>query len=180
MTMNATEDQAPAFVLETEPPATPRQYYTQEVKLMVVRDCATEALPVANKPELAVEYYHQTITKADWYDPEKECFVVIALNRRNRIRAYNLVSLGGMTSTVSHPREVFRAAIVMGACAIICLHNHPGGDPAPSSADVLMTRQLREAAKIVSIELLDHIIIGDAKEDPNGRGFYSFREAGLL
>jgi DNA repair protein RadC len=78
------------------------------------------------------------------------------------------------------PKEVFRGAIVAGAVAMIVAHNHPSGDPAPSSADSQVTRSLREAARILDIELLDHVIVGDEKADPNRRGFYSFREAGLL
>ncbi|HXA15049.1 MAG TPA: JAB domain-containing protein, partial [Opitutaceae bacterium] len=83
-------------------------------------------------------------------------------------------------NTLVHPREVFRAAIREGAAAIICAHNHPSGDPMPSAADLQVTRQLREAAKIVDIILLDHVIIGRAAADPSGTGHYSFRTTGLL
>ncbi len=61
-----------------------------------------------------------------------------------------------------------------------CVHNHPSGDPGPSAADIQVTRQLREAAKAVEIELLDHVIIGRAEADPHGVGFYTFRGAGLI
>ena len=87
---------------------------------------------------------------------------------------------GTATSSLVHPREVFREAIRAGASAVICAHNHPSGDPAPSSADIQVTRQLREASKTVDIDLLDHIIIGRRESDPAGLGFFSFREAGLL
>jgi DNA repair protein RadC len=70
--------------------------------------------------------------------------------------------------------------VLGGAAAIICVHNHPSGDPAPSAADLHVTRQLREAAKTLDIPLLDHVIIGDVPSDPAGRGHFSFREAGLL
>jgi DNA repair protein RadC len=75
---------------------------------------------------------------------------------------------------------VFRIAIQHGATAIVCAHNHPSGDPGPSAADVQVTRQLREAAKTVDIELLDHVVVGEPSADPQGRGYYSFREAGIL
>ncbi|MDI1335808.1 MAG: JAB domain-containing protein, partial [Lacunisphaera sp.] len=75
---------------------------------------------------------------------------------------------------------VFRAAIREGATAVICVHNHPSGDPAPSAADVQVTRQLRDAAKAIDIDLLDHVILGRAEADPLGRGMYSFRESGVL
>jgi DNA repair protein RadC len=79
-----------------------------------------------------------------------------------------------------HPREAFRAAIQNGATAIVCAHNHPSGDPAPSSADIQVTRRLREAAVAIDIELIDHVVVGEKAADPANRGFYSFREAGLL
>jgi len=88
--------------------------------------------------------------------------------------------IGTLTSSLAHPREVFRAAILANAAAIVATHNHPSGDPAPSAADVAVTRQLREAAKALDIDLLDHVICGDAKADPRGLGYYSFREAGVL
>jgi len=75
---------------------------------------------------------------------------------------------------------VFRSAVQHGATAIACVHNHPSGDPAPSTADVQVTRQLREAARTLDIELLDHVIVGTVGADPAARGYYSFREAGVL
>ena len=79
-----------------------------------------------------------------------------------------------------HPREVFREAIRLSATAVIVAHNHPSGDPAPSCADIKATRQLREAAAVIGIDLLDHIILGQKGKDPQGIGFYSFNEAGLI
>jgi len=111
---------------------------------------------------------------------EVEKFWVCCLNRRNRLRKMVEVTSGTATQTLAHPREVFRAAIRESAAGVICAHNHPSGDPAPSSEDVRLTRQLRDAAAAVDIPLLDHVIIGKAGADPLNRGFYSFREAGLL
>jgi DNA repair protein RadC len=73
-----------------------------------------------------------------------------------------------------------RPVIVAAGSAFLMAHNHPSGDPAPSSADLQLTRQIREAAKAVDIAFHDHVIIGRASVDPKGRGFYSFREAGLI
>jgi len=115
---------------------------------------------------------------ASGLDVEK--FWVLCLNRRNRLRKSVEVTSGTATQTLSHPREVFRAAIREAAAGVICAHNHPSGDPSPSAADVQLTRQLREAAVAVDIPLLDHVIVGRQCADPLGRGFYSFREAGLL
>lgn len=109
-----------------------------------------------------------------------EKFWVLCLNRKNRLLRRVEVTSGTATAALAHPREVFREAIREAASAVICSHNHPSGDPAPSSADIQLTRQLREAARAIDIELLDHVVIGRASADPAGRGYFSFREAGLL
>ena len=102
------------------------------------------------------------------------------LDRKNHPLGRHLITLGTVDSTLVSCREVFRGAIVAGCCALVVAHNHPSGDPAPSAADIHVTRKLRDAAKVIDIELLDHVIVGDAKGDPLHRGVYSFREAGLL
>jgi len=111
---------------------------------------------------------------------EVEKFWVLCLNRRNRLRKCDEVSSGTATQTLSHPREVFRTAIREASAGVICAHNHPSGDPSPSSEDIRLTRRLREAAAAVDIPLLDHVVVGRPGADPLGRGYYSFREAGLL
>lgn len=117
-------------------------------------------------------------------NPMQERFFVIALNRKNRPLGYMPVTTGTASSSLVHPREVFRFAIMEGASAVIVAHNHPSGDPCPSSADMQVTRLLREASRAVDIDLLDHVIIGQA--DPDGensyqkQGYYSFRDAGIL
>ena len=111
---------------------------------------------------------------------EIEKFWVLCLNRKNRLIKQVEVSSGTATNSLAHPREVFREAIRHGATAVICVHNHPSGDPAPSSADLQVTRQLREAAKAVDIQLHDHVILGRAQADPRGLGYFSFRQSALL
>lgn len=113
-------------------------------------------------------------------NPMQEAFYCVYLDRKNHPLGRHLITLGTVDSTVVAPREVFRGAILASASAIVVAHNHPSGDPAPSQADLRVTRTLREAAKILQIELLDHVVVGDVKADPQGRGLYSFREAGLL
>jgi DNA repair protein RadC len=113
-------------------------------------------------------------------NPDQESFWVIFLNRKNYPIGRLMVTLGTATSALAHPREVFRGAIMANATAIICCHNHPSGDPAPSMADTQITRVLRESAKVVDIELLDHVICGQVDIDPRGKGFYSFRESGII
>lgn len=130
---------------------------------------------IMNRPERIAAHFAPLVVGLS-----VEKFWVLCLNRKNRLIKRVEVTSGTATSSLAHPREVFRAAIMAGATAVVCVHNHPSGDPAPSAADVQVTRQLREASKAVDIDLLDHVIIGHAPHDPQGRGYYSFREAGIL
>jgi DNA repair protein RadC len=129
-----------------------------------------------NTPAKVVEYMRSGFEAT----PMAESFWVILLDRKNHALGRVRITLGTATAALAHPREVFRPAILANACAIICAHNHPSCDPAPSAADVQVTRQLRDAAKAVDIELIDHVIVGYPESDPLRVGHYSFREAGLL
>jgi len=111
---------------------------------------------------------------------EVEKFWTLCLNTRRRLLRCVEVSSGTATASLAHPREVFREAIRLSAACVAVAHNHPSGDPEPSSADVGITRQLREAARVMGIELVDHVILGRPESDPSGRGFFSFRLAGLM
>lgn len=104
---------------------------------------------------------------------EKEHVQVVFLNTKNRVLGFDTVSVGGLSESVAHPREIFRSAIRRNAAAIILSHNHPSGDPAPSPEDLELTRRVRSAGEIVGIELLDHIIIGDNR-------YVSLRERGRM
>ncbi|NBW66441.1 DNA repair protein RadC, partial [bacterium] len=102
----------------------------------------------------------------------EKCWV-LCLNRRNRLLALHEVSSGTATSSLLHPREVFREAIAERAAAIVLVHNHPSGDPSPSADDRAITTQLVQAGRVLDIPVADHVVIG--------RGRYlSFAEAGLL
>ena len=109
----------------------------------------------------------------------EKCWV-LCLNRRNRLLALHEVSSGTATSSLLHPREVFRLALRHAASAAIVAHNHPSGDPSPSPADRAVTRQLAEAGRVIGVELLDHVVIGRPEYDPAGKGWFSFGEAGLI
>ena len=95
-----------------------------------------------------------------YFNPEIECTAVLFLNRRNRVKGHQLLTLGTMNSALVHPREVFRAAIISSAAHVVLMHNHPSGDPSPSNADIQVTRELVSAGKILGVDFLDHIIIG--------------------
>jgi len=91
----------------------------------------------------------------------QEHVAVLALDARRRVVAAELVSQGTLTQSLAHPREVFRSAIKLGAAAVVVGHNHPSGDPAPSPDDHALTRRLRQAAELLGIPLLDHLIVAD-------------------
>jgi DNA repair protein RadC len=129
-----------------------------------------------NRPDKVAEYLRTAFDE----NPLQEAFYCVYLDRKNHPIGRHLVTLGTATSTLVAPREVFRGAILAGATALVVAHNHPSGDPSPSAADVQITRVLREASKIIDIELLDHVIVGDLKGDPRNVGHYSFREAGII
>jgi DNA repair protein RadC len=108
----------------------------------------------------------------------KESLRVLLLDTRYQLLRMEEVSRGSVNESIAHPREVFRPAIISSAYAVIVVHNHPSGDPSPSQADHSLTRRLAEAAELLQIKLLDHIIIGAPAE---GRApYFSFREAGVL
>ena len=90
------------------------------------------------------------------------------------------VTSGTATSSLVHPREVFRPAIRWGATAIILAHNHPSGDPSPSSSDLTVTRKILDASKCVDLDFHDHVIIGEKTKCPDGLGYYSFSENGFM
>jgi len=104
---------------------------------------------------------------------DREHFVVLVLNARNLCVYKQTVSIGTLTASLVHPREVFKPAIISGGAAIICVHNHPSGDYAPSSEDRDVTHRIVKAGGLLGIPLADHIIVSTT-------GYYSFREHGLL
>jgi DNA repair protein RadC len=109
-----------------------------------------------------------------------EKFWVLCLNRKNRLLRRVEISSGTASQSLAHPREIFREALREGAVGIVCVHNHPSGDPMPSAQDIQVTRAIREAARVVGVDLVDHVIVGEAASDPAGAGYYSFRAMGLL
>ncbi|MBR5163671.1 MAG: DNA repair protein RadC [Schwartzia sp.] len=104
---------------------------------------------------------------------QKEHFLVMLLDVRNRVIATSTISVGGLTSSIAHPREVFQEAIRHSAAALILVHNHPSGDPSPSREDIQLTKQMMKAGEIMGIPVLDHIIL--ANDD-----FISLKEANCL
>lgn len=106
-------------------------------------------------------------------EENREHFVVLLLDTKNGVMRSRTVSIGDLSSSIVHPREVFTEAIKYSAASIIAVHNHPSGDPAPSPEDIAVTRRLAEVGELLGIELMDHIILGDAR-------WCSLKEKGLF
>ena len=134
----------------------------KEYKVTALRDCPVpESLRMCETPDQAADYWRLHIASHSYFDPERECFVVLLLNTRKRVKGHQLVTIGLMDTLLVHPREVFRAAIVSCAAAIVLMHNHPSGDPTPSDADIKVTRDLVRAGQLLKIEVIDHVIMGN-------------------
>ncbi|MFT3746689.1 MAG: DNA repair protein RadC [Agriterribacter sp.] len=117
----------------------------------------------------SVARYLQAILK----DKQQELFIVLFLNRANRINHSEIISKGGITGTVVDPRIILKRALEEDAVSIVLCHNHPSGSLKPSRADETLTAKIKEAAKYFDIKVYDHIIVSD-------QGFYSFADDGLL
>lgn len=116
--------------------------------------------PIFTSPEIVYAFARDILSLPGL---EQERFYVALLNTQNRVKGIVMISQGTLDASVVHPREVFAPAIAARASAIILIHNHPSGDPAPSPADREITRQLVEAGNILGIPVRDHIIVGDPR-----------------
>jgi len=143
-------------------------YYWVTTRLL--RESGPWYSPSITRPDAVVSLVNEYL---DLENADREHFVVLCLDRKNQVTAVQVVSIGSLSSTVVHPREVFKTAVLTGSASVIVVHNHPSGDPGPGSEDIAVTKQLVEAGKILGIELLDHVIIGN-------RQFWSMRGMGQI
>lgn len=123
---------------------------------------------VIRSPEDGADYVMESMRSL-----KQEHLVVLFLNTKNQIMHQQTIFIGSLNASIVHPREIFREAVKRSAASIICAHNHPSGDPTPSQEDIHVTRRLVEAGKIMGIELLDHLVIGN-------NTFVSLKEKGYL
>jgi DNA repair protein RadC len=124
------------------------------------------------------ESFHSSREVFDFFSPlvkgmKRECFWNLLLDGKNRILRMLRVSEGSLTSSIVHPREVFRPAVIEAAAGVLFVHNHPSGEPTPSREDIEITRRLVETGKILGIRVLDHIVIGDYR-------YFSFTDNGMM
>jgi len=132
-----------------------------------VKDGPPADAPACDTPAKAMPYLEEYRRK------DREHFLALYLNARNQVIAMEVVSVGTLSASLVHPREIFKGAILNNAAAIIVAHNHPSGNVAPSPEDLATTTRIKRAGELMGIPLLDHIIIGSA-------GHTSLREMGLL
>ncbi|MBR3118412.1 DNA repair protein RadC [Oceanobacillus profundus] len=123
---------------------------------------------VIRSPEDGADYIMEEMRSLN-----QEHFVALFLNTKNQIIHRQTIFIGSLNAAIVHPREIYREAVKRSAASIIVAHNHPSGDPEPSQEDIHVTRRLVESGKMIGIDLLDHLIIGDRK-------FVSLKEKGYL
>jgi len=133
-----------------------------------IRQYTPERNYVVRSPQDGANYVMESMRHLN-----QEHLLVLFLDTKNQIIHKRTIFIGSLNSSIVHPREIFREAVKRSAASIICAHNHPSGDPTPSQEDIHVTKRLVEAGKIMGIELLDHLIIGNCK-------FTSLKEKGYL
>ncbi len=138
----------------------------------VVRETGQPNPRILSTPAAVVELAKDLVQAAD---DDKEHFWVILLNAQNHYLLHTEVSVGTQSASLAHPREVLGPALREGAVSIVCIHNHPSGDPTPSHEDVRLTRQLSEAGRLLDLRVHDHVIIGNGTLN-----WTSLAERGLL
>lgn len=149
-----------------------REKYDAFLDLYRMSSSISSRNPVIKDPETAAAFFHSVMEKAH----DRESFIVAFLNTRNRVIDYDVVSVGSINSSIIHPREVFRNAILNKANAILVCHNHPTGNLSPSQDDISATNKLTEAGRMLGIAVMDHIIITGINKDDA----YSFKQNSLM
>ena len=137
-------------------------------------DTAEAALPCLNEPQAVCDLFREQFRTAT-----QEEFHALLLDAKNHLLLRERITLGLVDRTQIHPREVFRSAIRENCSRVLLVHNHPSGDPTPSAQDIAANRQLVEAGKIIGIEVLDHVVVGNPAR-AHGRAYVSFRQENLM
>jgi len=148
-----------------------RPYTIPGFRIALVRE---PGVKLAERPQVRVAADAAPLVAQYIGDTDREVFAVALLTVRHRVLGLHTVSVGCLTSSLVHPREVFKPAILASTAALLLAHNHPSGDPEPSAEDIALTRRLIAGGQLLGIEILDHLILGEA-----GR-FVSLRERGVL
>ena len=151
----------------------------KEFKIQALRECPTPAeMQLCDTPDKAADYWRRHVVTHPYFNRDVECFVILLVNTRRKIMGHCLISTGTLDTILVHQREVFRPAVIGAAAAIVLMHNHPSGDPTPSEADIKVTRDLIRGGQLLKIEVLDHVVMGQAGEGQ--KGYTSLRELGYF
>lgn len=146
-----------------------KNLYIKKLEFQLI-NIVSEKIYTFSDPE---SIYKSEIVKKELKLADREKFMAFFLNGRNKVLSYEIISIGSLNSSIVHPRESFKGAIMSSATSIVFVHNHPTGDPTPSNDDIAITKRLVESGKILGIKVLDHIIIGD-------NDYFSFSKENLL
>lgn len=137
------------------------------VRLILVREGRSSPVQVSSPKEM-YEFMRRRARRLD-----RECVWRIDLDSRRQVLGWEIVSIGTLSASLIHPREVFKGSLLNNAAGIALVHNHPSGDPSPSAEDREATRRVQRAGELLGVPLVDHLIITDA-------AYFSFRESGIL
>ena len=148
-----------------------RPYSIPGFRIALVRE---PGVRLAERPQIRESASAARVLAEYIGEADREVFVVAMLTIRHRVLGVHTVSVGCLSQSLVHPREVFKPAILAGSAALVIAHNHPSGDPEPSVEDFALTRRLVAAGSLLGIEVLDHVVLGEA-----GR-FVSLRDRGAL
>ncbi len=165
--MNQDAEQSsvrPKRLAKASRPALPYRVPRYRVALVCEESGSLSALPIKTSTDAAA------ILRPCFDGLDREQFVVCGLDAKNRLIGINIVSIGSLSLSIVHPREVLKPLILMNAAAWLCAHNHPSGEVMPSQEDLALTTRLRAGAELLGIRLLDHLILGE--------GYYSFADQG--
>lgn len=172
--------QPPLLDVPAKSPTSSSVFNPKEYKVQVLRECPTPVeMQLCDTPDKAVAYWRSAVVHHPYFNPEVETLVVLLLNTRRRIRGHHLVATGTLDTILTHPREVFKVAVVASAAAVVLAHNHPSGDPTPSEGDIKVTRDLIRAGQLLKIDVLDHVIVGQPSPEW-AKDYCSLRESGYF
>jgi DNA repair protein RadC len=160
------------------------EYANVQIEVMRIREKRVADKVNMDGPETAKAYWEKYVCPKDETGQnvtlDREHLVAVLVDTKQNVIGWHLVSLGTVNESLAHPREIFRAAIAANAYAVVLMHNHPSGDCTPSQADMAMTRRVSEAAKILGIQFLDHVIVGEEDKFHSAPGLFSFKQAGII
>ena len=141
------------------PAKQPKVYVTPVCRVSMIREgeFAFDQHRIES-PQIAIDYFVRYFRGRG---EDREVFLALALDVKKKTIHLERVSVGSLDAAIVHPREVFKSAVLVGASAVLLAHNHPSGDATPSRQDIAITKQLAEAGKILGVDVLDHIVVGD-------------------